>query len=165
MKKKVVLAFSGGLDTSYCAKYLSETLGYEVYAVTVNTGGFTKHEEMELKNRAEKLGVASYTFINAEKEYYSSCIKYLIYGNVLKNNTYPLSVSAKRTIQAQNIAKFAMEIGADAIAHGSTGAGNDQVRFDFIFQVMCPSIEIITPIRDLSLSREEEIQFFKRTRL
>ena len=161
MKKKVVLAFSGGLDTSYCAKYLSETLGYEVHAVTVNTGGFNSEDEIELKSRAERLGVASYTFINAEKEYYDSCVKYLIYGNVLKNNTYPLSVSAERTIQAQNIAKYAIEVGCEAIAHGSTGAGNDQVRFDLIFQVMCPSVEIITPIRDLSLSREEEIQFLK----
>ena len=159
MKKKVVLAFSGGLDTSYCAKYLSETLGYEVHAVTVNTGGFNNEDEVELKFRAEKLGVSSYTFINAEKEYYDSCVKYLIYGNVLKNNTYPLSVSAERTIQAQNIAKYALEVGADAIAHGSTGAGNDQVRFDLMFQVMCPSFEIITPIRDMSLSREEEIEF------
>ncbi len=161
MKKSVVLAFSGGLDTSYCAKYLSETLGYEVHAVTVNTGGFNEVDEVELKSRAEKLGVATYTFINAEKEYYNDCVKYLIFGNVLKNNTYPLSVSAERTVQAQNIAKYAKEIGASAIAHGSTGAGNDQVRFDLIFQVMCPEMEIITPIRDMSLSREEEIQFLK----
>ncbi|WP_312323836.1 argininosuccinate synthase domain-containing protein [Soonwooa sp.] len=161
MKKGVVLAFSGGLDTSYCAKYLSETLGYEVHAVTVNTGGFNEADEVELKSRAEKLGVATYIFINAEKEYYNDCVKYLIFGNVLKNNTYPLSVSAERTVQAQNIAKYAKEIGASAIAHGSTGAGNDQVRFDLIFQVMCPEMEIITPIRDMSLSREEEIQFLK----
>ena len=161
MKKRVVLAFSGGLDTSYCAKYLSETLGYEVHAVTVNTGGFNEADEVELKSRAEKLGVATYILINAEKEYYNDCVKYLIFGNVLKNNTYPLSVSAERTIQAQNIAKYAKEIGASAIAHGSTGAGNDQVRFDLIFQVMCPEMEIITPIRDMSLSREEEIRFLK----
>ncbi|WP_313027807.1 argininosuccinate synthase domain-containing protein [Soonwooa sp.] len=161
MKKGVVLAFSGGLDTSYCAKYLSETLGNEVHAVTVNTGGFNEADEVELKSRAEKLGVATYIFINAEKEYYNDCVKYLIFGNVLKNNTYPLSVSAERTVQAQNIAKYAKEIGASAIAHGSTGAGNDQVRFDLIFQVMCPEMEIITPIRDMSLSREEEIQFLK----
>lgn len=161
MHKKVVLAFSGGLDTSYCAKYLSETLGYEVHAVTVNTGGFTKDDEVLLKEKAEKLGVASYRFVDASEKYYNDCVKYLIFGNVLKNNTYPLSVSAERTIQAQTIAEVALEIGADAIAHGSTGAGNDQVRFDLIFQVMCPKIEIITPIRDLSLSREDEIQFLK----
>lgn len=161
MSKKVVLAFSGGLDTSYCAKYLSETLGYEVHAVTINTGGFDKEDEVSLKEKAEKLGVASYRFIDASEKYYNDCVKYLIFGNVLKNNTYPLSVSAERTIQAQTIAEVALEIGADAIAHGSTGAGNDQVRFDLIFQVMCPKIEIITPIRDLSLSREDEIQFLK----
>ncbi len=161
MSKKVVLAFSGGLDTSYCAKYLSETLGYEVYAVTVNTGGFSKEEEKELEKRAFNLGVKEYRCIAAQEDYYRSCVKYLIFGNVLKNNTYPLSVSAERTIQAQEIAKYAIETGADAIAHGSTGAGNDQVRFDLIFQVMCPNVEIITPIRDLSLSREEEIEFLK----
>jgi len=161
MSKKVVLAFSGGLDTSYCAKYLSETLGYEVHAVTINTGGFDKNDEVSLKEKAEKLGVASYRFIDASEKYYNDCVKYLIFGNVLKNNTYPLSVSAERTIQAQTIAEAALEIGADAIAHGSTGAGNDQVRFDLIFNVMCPKIEIITPIRDLSLSREDEIQFLK----
>ena len=161
MKKSVVLAFSGGLDTSYCAKYLTKNLGYEVRAVTVNTGGFSKEDEQELNLKAEKLGVTSYTFIDAVESYYNECVKYLIFGNVLKNNTYPLSVSAERTVQAQNIAKYALQIGADAIAHGSTGAGNDQVRFDLIFQVMCPNIEIITPIRDLSLSREEEISFLK----
>ena len=161
MSKKVVLAFSGGLDTSYCAKYLGETFGYEVHAVTVNTGGFDKYDEVSLKEKAEKLGVASYRFVDASEKYYNDCVKYLIFGNVLKNNTYPLSVSAERTIQAQTIAEAALEIGADAIAHGSTGAGNDQVHFDLIFQVMCPKIEIITPIRDLSLSREQEIQFLK----
>ncbi|WP_027384421.1 argininosuccinate synthase [Epilithonimonas caeni] len=161
MSKKVVLAFSGGLDTSYCAKYLSETLGYEVHAVTINTGGFDKEDEVSLKAKAEKLGVASYRFVDASEKYYNDCVKYLIFGNVLKNNTYPLSVSAERTIQAQTIAEVALEIGAAAIAHGSTGAGNDQVRFDLMFQVMCPKIEIITPIRDLSLSREDEIQFLK----
>ena len=161
MTKKVVLAFSGGLDTSYCAKYLSETLGYEVHAVTVNTGGFDKEEAVSLQEKATKLGVASYRFVDASEKYYNDCVKYLIFGNVLKNNTYPLSVSAERTIQAQTIAEVALEIGADAIAHGSTGAGNDQVRFDLMFQVMCPNIEIITPIRDMSLSREEEIEFLK----
>ena len=161
MKKSVVLAFSGGLDTSYCAKYLTENLGYEVHAVTVNTGGFTPEDEIELKSKAEKLGVSSYTFVDAVESYYNECVKYLIFGNVLKNNTYPLSVSAERTVQAKSIALFAQKVQADAIAHGSTGAGNDQVRFDLIFQILCPGIEIITPIRDLSLSREEEISFLK----
>ena len=161
MTKKVVLAFSGGLDTSYCAKYLTETLGYEVHAVTVNTGGFTNEDVVSLQEKATRLGLASYRFIDASEKYYNDCVKYLIFGNVLKNNIYPLSVSAERTIQAQTIAEAAIDIGADAIAHGSTGAGNDQVRFDLMFQVMCPNIEIITPIRDLSLSREEEIEFLK----
>lgn len=161
MKKKVVLAFSGGLDTSYCAKYLSETLGYDVYAVTVNIGGFSREEEKELEQKALNLGVRQYRCIDAQEDYYHSCVKYLIFGNVLKNNTYPLSVSAERTIQAQKIAEYVIETGADAIAHGSTGAGNDQVRFDLIFQVMCPDVEIITPIRDMALSREEEIEFLK----
>ncbi|RRQ45566.1 argininosuccinate synthase [Chryseobacterium sp. SC28] len=161
MSKKVLLAFSGGLDTSYCAKYLSQILDYEVHAVTINTGGFDENDKISLEEKAEKLGVASYRFVDASEKYYNDCVKYLIFGNVLKNNTYPLSVSAERTIQAQTIAQVALEIGADAIAHGSTGAGNDQVRFDLIFSVICPKIEIITPIRDLSLSREAEIQFLK----
>lgn len=161
MKKNIVLAFSGGLDTSYCAKYLSDILDYDVHAVTINTGGFSSADEKLLKSKAEKLGVKSYTFINSETEYYRDCVKYLIFGNVLKNNTYPLSVSAERTIQAHKIADFAKKINASAIAHGSTGAGNDQVRFDLIFQVMCPEMEIITPIRDQSLSREQEIEFLK----
>jgi argininosuccinate synthase len=161
MSKKVILAFSGGLDTSYCAKYLSETLGYDVYAVTVNTGGFSTEEERELEQKAFALGVKEYKCIDARQDYYNSCVKYLIFGNVLKNNTYPLSVSAERTVQAQEIAKYAIETAADAIAHGSTGAGNDQVRFDLIFRVLCPDVEIITPIRDLALSREEEIMFLK----
>lgn len=161
MKKSVVLAFSGGSDTSYCAKYLSENLGHDVHAVTVNTGGFTPEDEQDLIAKAEKLGVTSYTFIDALESYYNECVKFLIFGNVLKNNTYPLSVSAERTVQAQNIARFAKKIKAEAIAHGSTGAGNDQVRFDLIFQVMCPEMEIITPIRDLSLSRADEILFLK----
>lgn len=159
--KKVVLAYSGGLDTSFCAVYLSKKLGYEVHAVTINTGGFTFKEIKEIEKRAFELGVHSYTCIDAVKTFYDSCVKYLIFGNVLKNNTYPLSVSAERTVQAKYIAQYAQKINADAIAHGSTGAGNDQVRFDVIFNVLCSSIEIITPIRDLKLSREAEIAFLK----
>ena len=159
MKKKLVLAYSGGLDTSFCAVYLSTKLEYEVHAVTINTGGFTEEEIAAIEKRAYELGVYSYTCIDATEAYYTSCVKYLIYGNVLKNNTYPLSVSAERTIQAKSIAEYALEIQADAVAHGSTGAGNDQVRFDVIFNILCPNVTIVTPIRDLKLSREAEIQF------
>lgn len=159
--KKLVLAYSGGLDTSYCAIYLSKELGYEVHAITVNTGGFNDGDIKGIEQRSLALGVSSYTCVDALESYYDSCVKYLIYGNVLKNHTYPLSVSAERTIQAQEIANYANQINADAIAHGSTGAGNDQVRFDVIFHILCPQIDIITPIRDLKLSREAEIDYLK----
>lgn len=161
MAKKVVLGFSGGLDTSYCVKYLSEDLGYEVHSIIVNTGGFTEDELKQIEAHAHKLGVKSHKTINAVESYYDSIIRYLIYGNVLKNNTYPLSVSAERLSQALHIAEQARELNADAVAHGSTGAGNDQVRFDMIFHIMIPGIEIITPIRDLKLSREQEITYLK----
>ena len=159
--KKLVLAYSGGLDTSYCVKYLSEEKGFEVHAVSVNTGGFTDEEIDEIGKKAELLGASSYRSIDAVQNYYDQVIKYLIFGNVLRNNTYPLSVSAERIIQAMEIVKYAQEIGAEYIAHGSTGAGNDQVRFDSIFQIMAPGIEIVTPIRDEKLSREEEITYLK----
>ncbi|WP_421763372.1 argininosuccinate synthase [Ekhidna sp.] len=158
---KVVLAFSGGLDTSYCAIHLSKDLGYEVHAVTVNTGGFSLEEKKELETKALKLGVASYQFLDETEAFYQKGVKYLLFGNVLKNNTYPLSVSAERVFQAVAIAKWAKKIGAEAIAHGSTGAGNDQIRFDLVFQILCPKIKIITPIRDQQLSREQEINFLK----
>ncbi|WP_455169535.1 argininosuccinate synthase [Aegicerativicinus sediminis] len=159
--KKVVLAYSGGLDTSYCAVHLSKDLGYEVHAVSVNTGGFTKEEIQKIESNAYKMGVATYKNLDSIETYYQKVIKYLIFGNVLKNNTYPLSVSAERIIQAIEIVNYAKKIGADFIAHGSTGAGNDQVRFDMIFQTLAPNIEIITPIRDLRLSRQEEIEYLK----
>jgi argininosuccinate synthase len=161
MAKKVVLGFSGGLDTSYCVKYLSEEKGCEVHSIIVNTGGFTKVELNSIEAHAYKLGVKTHTTIDAVNGYYDRIIKYLIYGNVLKNNTYPLSVSAERLSQALHIAEHAKKLGADAVAHGSTGAGNDQVRFDMIFHIMIPGIEIITPIRDLKLSREQEIEYLK----
>ena len=159
--KKVVLGFSGGLDTSYCVKYLTEEKGYEVHSVIVNTGGFSEEELQEIERRAYSLGVKSHKTVNAIRSYYDGVIKYLIFGNVLKNNTYPLSVSAERMSQALAIAEYVKEVGADAVAHGSTGAGNDQVRFDMVFHIMIPGVEIITPIRDLKLSREEEIAFLK----
>ena len=161
MKKKVVLAFSGGLDTSYCAIYLSKDLNLEVHSVIVDTGGFSKEELEHIEKRAYALGVASHHAVDAVEGYYNSSIRYLIYGNVLKNNTYPLSVSAERVTQATAIAEYAKEIGADYVAHGSTGAGNDQVRFDMIFNILCPEVKIITPIRDLKLSREAEIEYLK----
>ncbi|OBX26634.1 argininosuccinate synthase [Gelidibacter algens] len=162
MSKKLVLAYSGGLDTSYCAVHLSKDLGYEVHAVSVNTGGFTSEEIGKIEANAYKMGVSTYTNIDAVASYYEKVIKYLIYGNVLKNNTYPLSVSAERIIQAIEIVEYAKSINADYIAHGSTGAGNDQVRFDMIFQTLAPHIEIITPIRDKKLSRQEEIDYLKK---
>ena len=157
MSKKIVLGFSGGLDTTFCVKYLSEEKGYEVHSIIVNTGGFSEDELKKIEAHAHKLGVASHTTVNAVESYYNSIIKYLIFGNVLKNNTYPLSVSAERLSQAIHIAEHVKKKGASAVAHGSTGAGNDQVRFDMVFHIMIPGIEIITPIRDLKLSREEEI--------
>lgn len=161
MKKKVVLAFSGGLDTSYCVKYLSEDKGYEVHTITVNTGGFDADEIKAIEKRAKDLGVASHKTVDETKNYYDKVIRYLIYGNALKNNTYPLSVSAERMSQALAVATYAKQLKADAVAHGSTGAGNDQVRFDMIFHVIIPNVEIITPIRDMKLSREAEISYLK----
>ena len=160
-KKRIVLAYSGGLDTTYCAVYLSKVENYEVHAVTINTGAFDQDEIEVLEEKALQCGVASYTCIDVRKEYYDDCIKYLIYGNVLKNGTYPLSVSAERAVQAKSIAEYAIQLGINTIAHGSTGAGNDQVRFDMIFNHLLPNVEIITPIRDKKLSREAEIEFLK----
>lgn len=159
--KPVVLAYSGGLDTTYCAVYLKEVLGLVVHAVTVQTGGFSEEELQGIEARARQLGVASFKVLDVTEHYYQSCVRYLIFGNVLKNGTYPLSVSAERMVQALSIAEYAKTLGATAIAHGSTGAGNDQVRFDMVFQGMLPGIEIITPIRDQRLSREEEINWLQ----
>ena len=160
--KKVVLAYSGGLDTTFCALHLSKDLGHEVHAVLVNTGGFYAQELQDIEQRAHALGVASFRILDVIQEYYEQVIRYLVYGNVLKNDTYPLSVSAERIVQAKSIAEYAKSIGAQAVAHGSTGAGNDQVRFDMIFQILAPEVEIITPIRDLKLSRQEEIDYLKK---
>jgi len=162
MKKKVVLAFSGGLDTSFCCIYLSKDRNLEVHSVIVNTGGFSEQELKQIEQRAYSLGVTSHAVVDETLNYYESCIKYLIYGNVLKNATYPLSVSAERVSQATAIANYVKLIGADYVAHGSTGAGNDQVRFDMIFNIMIPGVEIITPIRDLKLSREAEIDYLNK---
>jgi len=160
--KKVVLGFSGGLDTTFCVKYLGEDQGYEVHSVIVNTGGFSEDELKKIEEHAYNLGVKTHTTVDAVKGYYDRIIKYLVFGNTLKNNTYPLSVSAERLVQALHIAEHVKALGASAVAHGSTGAGNDQVRFDMVFNIMIPGVEIITPIRDLKLSREAEIEYLKK---
>lgn len=160
-KKRVVLAYSGGLDTSYCVKYLTEDKGYEVYSVLVDTGGFSAEELKLVEERAYAMGVIKHENIYATNDFYQNCIKYMVFGNTLRNNTYPLSVSAERVFQAKAIAAYAKKIDADAVAHGSTGAGNDQVRFDMIFNIMIPGVEVITPIRDMKLSRDAEIEYLK----
>ena len=159
--KKLVLGFSGGLDTTYCVKYLSEEAGFEVHSIIVDTGGFTDEELQQIEAHAYRLGVKTHTAVRAVQSYYDRIIKYLVFGNVLKNSTYPLSVSAERLSQALYIAEHVQKVGADAVAHGSTGAGNDQVRFDMVFNILIPGVEIITPIRDLRLSREQEIEYLK----
>ncbi|MCI4670038.1 MAG: argininosuccinate synthase [Bacteroidia bacterium] len=158
--EKLVLAYSGGLDTSYCVAYLKEQ-GYEVHAATVNTGSFSQEELRGIEERAFQLGVSSFEVLEETRSYYEKCVRYLLYGNILKNHTYPLSVSAERMFQALAIAQYAKKLNANAIAHGSTGAGNDQVRFDLAFQILMPQAKIITPIRDQKLSREEEVKFLQ----
>jgi len=160
-KPKVVLAFSGGLDTSYCVKYLSEDQGLEVHSVLVDTGGFSAEELKAVEQRAFDLGVASHRTVDVVDKYYQECIKYLVFGNVLKNNTYPLSVSAERVFQALAVANYVKEVGAEYVAHGSTGAGNDQIRFDLVFNILIPNVKILTPIRDNKLPREVEIEYLK----
>ena len=162
---KVVLAFSGGLDTTYCALYLSKEKKLEVHTALVNTGGFSTDELSIIGEKAKKLGVASHIVLEETENFYQKCVRYLIGGNILRNNTYPLSVSAERMFQAIAIIKYAQEIGAKYVAHGSTGAGNDQIRFDLVFQVLAPDLEVITPIRDNKLSRQEEIKYLLEHRI
>ena len=161
MKEKVVLAFSGGLDTSFCAKYLAEEKGYEVHTAVANTGGFSDEELKIIEDKAFRLGAASHVALDVTQEYYEKSIKYMVFGNVLRNGTYPISVSSERIFQAIAIINYAKEIGADYVAHGSTGAGNDQVRFDLTFDVLAPEIKILTPTRDMILTREYEINYLK----
>ena len=161
-KKKVLLAFSGGLDTSFAVKYLSEELGYEVHTAIANTGGFSNEELQAIAERSRLLGAASHATLDVTREYYDKSIRYMVAGNVLRNGTYPISVSSERIFQAIATIQYAKKIGADAIAHGSTGAGNDQVRFDLTFQILAPEIEIITPTRDLTLTRQYEIDYLRK---
>lgn len=158
---KVVLAYSGGLDTSFCLKKLIDE-GFDVHPILINTGGFTKSDLKLIKYNSKVIGSNNFQCIDAEKDFYQKIIRFLVYGNILKNSTYPLSVSSERIIQAIEIIKYAKKIKASSIAHGSTGAGNDQVRFDLIFQILSSDIKIITPIRDNKISREEEISFLKK---
>ena len=160
-KKKVVVAFSGGLDTSFTVMYLAKEKGYEVYAACANTGGFSAEQLKQNEENAYKLGATKYVTLDVTHEYYEKSLKFMIFGNVLRNGTYPISVSSERIFQALAIARYANEIGADAIAHGSTGAGNDQVRFDMTFLVLAPNVEIITLTRDMALSRDYEINYLK----
>lgn len=162
MKEKVLLAFSGGLDTSFCAKYLTEECGYELYTAIANTGGFNEAELEVIEKRAYQLGATKHVSLDITQEYYDKSIKYMIYGNILRNGTYPISVSSERIFQAIATINYAKEIGADYIAHGSTGAGNDQVRFDLTFQILAPNIKILTPTRDMTLTREYEIDYLKK---
>jgi len=161
MKEKVLLAFSGGLDTSFCAKYLAEEKGYEVHTAVANTGGFDETELKVIEDKAYRLGAKTHATLDVTQEYYNKSIKYMVYGNVLRNGTYPISVSSERIFQAIAIIQYAKEIGADYVAHGSTGAGNDQVRFDLTFDVLAPEIKILTPTRDMVLTREYEINYLK----
>ena len=161
-RKKVVVAYSGGLDTSFTIMYLTREMGYDVYAACANTGGFSEQQLKENEDRAYKLGAKKYVTLDVTGEYYEKSIRYMVYGNVLRNGTYPISVSSERIFQALAVARYAKEIGAQAIAHGSTGAGNDQVRFDMTFLVAAPDMEIITLTRDMNLSRQQEVDYLNQ---
>ena len=162
-KKQILLAFSGGLDTSFCAIFLRDEKNMEVHSATVNTGGFTEDELDQIEAHALKLGVRSHQVLDMTAEYYNRCVRFMIFGNALRNRSYPLSVSSERTFQAIALVEYARKKGYKYIAHGSTAAGNDQVRFDLVIQVLAPEIEVITPIRELKVSREDEIEYLKKS--
>jgi argininosuccinate synthase len=159
-KKPLILAFSGGLDTSYCVISLKEQ-GYDIITVTVDTGGFSPQEQEEISAQSEKLGALKHIFIDAKQDLYDHIITYLIKGNVLRGGVYPLCAGAERYVIAEKIVEIAKQENASYAAHGSTGAGNDQVRLDVAFRVLMPELTVLTPIRDLELSREEEIQYLR----
>jgi argininosuccinate synthase len=161
-KQTAVLAYSGGLDTTYTAKYLAVEKNMDVISVVANTGGFSNEQLANIEFRAKELGVKHHVVLNIENEYYQQCIRYLVYGNVLKNNTYPLSVSSERFFQAKAIANYAKEINAGFLAHGCTGAGNDQVRFDLVFKLLVPEKPIIALVRDEQLSRQDEMDYLRK---
>jgi argininosuccinate synthase len=163
MKQKVALAFSGGLDTSFCVKYLGLEKHLEVHSVFINSGGFSKQEEEKIEMRARSLGVATHISIDVSETYYQKCIRYLVFGNMMRNHHYPMSVSSERIFQAMAVVEYAQQQGINIVAHGSTGAGNDQVRFDMIFQILAPDIEVLAPIRELKLSREAEVEYLQKT--
>jgi len=160
-KKKIVLAYSGGLDTSYCIPYLQEKKGFDVVTVTADTGGFDAEELREIEARSKALGAIEHFTVDGRQRVFERWVSYLIKGNVLRGQVYPLAVAAERVVQAEIVAEKAIAVHASAVAHGSTGAGNDQVRFDVAFHVLLPGIEIVTPTRDEKLSRDEEYQFLK----
>lgn len=161
-KEKIILAFSGGLDTSFCIVYLKEKYKADVITVTVDTGGFNKKELKEIEGQSKKLGAIKHYTVDGKNQVFSGFVTYLIKGNVLRGGVYPLSVGAERIVQAQEVAKIALKEKACTIAHGSTGAGNDQVRFDVALSVLAPKLKVLAPIRDTGISREDEIKYLNR---
>ena len=161
-KEKVLLAFSGGLDTTFCAIYLAREKKMKVHSAIVNTGGFSEKELAQVESHAGMLGIHSHQVLDITADYYDKCVRYMIFGNVLRNRSYPLSVSSERTFQAIALVNYAKKHGFKKIAHGSTAAGNDQVRFDLVIQVLAPEIEILTPIRELKISRDDEIDYLRK---
>jgi argininosuccinate synthase len=159
-KEKVVLAFSGGLDTSYCLVWLREQ-GYEVITAVVDTGGMTNEEEAKIRARAQELGSTKHLVLDAREELYDRFISYVLKGNYLRNGVYPSCVGTERRVQAERIVKFALEEGASAVAHGSTAAGGDHIRFDVVIRTMAAGLDIITPVRDDELARETSTAYLR----